>query len=79
MDSKKLIIEYLSPYDVATTVEKLIHAAEKKQWQNPVTHDLQLSLSKSGKIVRPVKVVEICKPDYSGLMLEKSDERSVMV
>lgn len=79
MNKNRLIIEQQSPYDVATTVEKLIEAAAKKEWQNPATHDLQQSLAKSGKEVRPVKVIEICKPEYSGKMLEKSDERIVSV
>jgi uncharacterized protein (DUF302 family) len=60
---------------VATTVAKLIDAAAKKDWQNPAVHNLQQSLAKSGKEVRPVQVVEICKADYSGKMLEKNDER----
>lgn len=79
MNKNRLIIEQLSPYDVATTVEKLIEAATKMEWQNPATHDLQQSLAKSGKEVRPVKVIEICKPEYSGKMLELSDERIVSV
>lgn len=79
MNKNRLIIEQLSPFDVATTVEKLIEAAAKKEWQNPATHDLQQSLAKSGKEVRPVKVIEICKPEYSGKMLEMSDERIVSV
>lgn len=79
MNKNRLIIEQLSPYDVATTVEKLIEAATKMEWQNPATHDLQQSLAKSGKEVRPVKVIEICKPEYSGKMLEMSDERIVSV
>jgi uncharacterized protein (DUF302 family) len=75
MNANQLIIEQVSPFDVPTTVEKLIEAAEKRDWQNPATHNLQQSLAKSGKDVRPVQVVEICKPDYSGKMLEKNDER----
>jgi uncharacterized protein (DUF302 family) len=45
----------------------------------PAIHDLQQSLAKSGKHVRPVKVLEICKPKYSGQMLELSDERIMSV
>jgi uncharacterized protein (DUF302 family) len=75
MNANQLIIEQLSPYDVATTVEKLIEAAVKKEWQNPANHNLQQSLAKSGKNVRPVQVVEICKAEYSGNMLEKNHER----
>ena len=79
MNKNRLIIEQLSPYDVATTVEKIIATAAKKDWQNPASHDLQQSLAKSGKEVRPVQVIEICKPEYSGKMLEKSDERIASV
>jgi uncharacterized protein (DUF302 family) len=79
MNSNVLIIEHESPYDVPATVEKLIEVATQKNWQNPATHNLQQSLFKSGKHVNPVQVVEICKSDYSGHMLEGSDERIVSV
>ena len=79
MDTNQLIIEQLSPYGVDVTVEKLVAAAAQKDWQNPAVHNLQQSLAKAGKEVRAVQVVEICKPEYSGKMLEKSDERIVSV
>ncbi len=79
MSITKLIIEKVSPFNVPVTVEKLIQAAAKKDWQNPAVHNLQQSLAKSGKEVRPVQVVEICKPEFSGRMLELSDERIVSV
>jgi uncharacterized protein (DUF302 family) len=79
MSTNQIIIEHVSPFDVTTTVEKLIAAAAIKEWQNPAVHNLQQSLAKSGKTVRPVQVIEICKPEYSGKMLEKSDERIVSV
>ncbi len=79
MNTNALIIEQLSPYDVITTVERLVEAAKLKEWQNPAIHNLQQSLAKAGKEVRPVQVIEICKPEYSGKMLEKSDERIVSV
>ena len=74
-----MIIEQLSPYDFDKTVELLTQAAAQKEWQMPVIHDLQNSLAKSGKAVKPVKVIEICKPKFSGQMLEKNDERIVSV
>jgi uncharacterized protein (DUF302 family) len=79
MYSNKFIIEQPSPFDVETTVKKLVEVAIQKDWQNPATHNLQQSLAKSGKVVRPVQVVEICKPDYSGHMLEKNHERIASV
>ena len=79
METNKFIIEQLSPYDFDRTVELLTEAAGRKEWQVPALHDLQLSLAKSGKAVKSVKVIEICKPQYSGQMLEKNDERIVSV
>jgi uncharacterized protein (DUF302 family) len=79
MSTNQFIIEQVSPFNVPTTVEKLITAADKREWQNPAVHNLQQSLAKSGKEVRPVQVIELCKPEYSGRMLEKSDERIVSI
>lgn len=79
MNVNRLIIEQVSPYDVTTTVEKLVAVATSKEWQNPAVHNLQQSLAKAGKEVMPVQVIEICKPEYSGKMLEKSDERIVSI
>lgn len=79
MSTNQLIIEKLSPFDVATTIEKLTSCAEQRNWQSPAVHNLQHSLAKSGKVVRPVQVLELCKPEYSGKMLEKNHERIVSV
>ena len=79
MNSNQLIIEKVSPFNVAVTVEKLIEAANQKGWQNPATHNLQQSLAKSGKTVLPVQVVEICKPEFSGRMLEQDAGRIVSI
>ncbi len=79
MNTNQFLVEQVSPFDVATTVEKLIAVATEKEWQNPAVHNLQQSLAKSGKDVRPVQVVEICKPEYSGQMLERNHERIVSI
>lgn len=79
METKQMIIEKVSPWDFEKTVELLTAAAEKRDWQIPATHDLKHSLAKAGQTVKPVKVLEICKPEYSGKMLEKNDERIVSV
>ena len=79
MGKNKLIIEQPSPHDFDRTIELLSEKAVKKEWNIPAIHDLQQSLAKSGKIVKPVKVIEMCKPEYSGRMLEKNHERIVSV
>jgi uncharacterized protein (DUF302 family) len=79
MTNNQFIVEQVSPYDVPETVQRIIETAALKNWQNPATHNLQQSLAKSGKEVRPVQVVEICKPEFSGKMLEKNHERIMSI
>jgi len=79
MQENQSIFEKESLFGFNETVEILTTAATDREWGNPATHDLQATLAKSGKSVRPVKVIEICKPAYSGEMLAKSDERVVSV
>ena len=79
MVKDKFIIEQPSKYGFDKTVDLLVAEAERRDWKIPAVHDLQQSLAKSGKTVKPVKVIEICKPAYSGQMLELSDERIMSV
>jgi uncharacterized protein (DUF302 family) len=79
MSTKQFINEELSPLTFDETVESTIEIANQKGWNIPFIHDLQQSLAKSGKMVKPVKVIEICKPEYSGKMLELNHERLISV
>ena len=79
MTKTRYVIEKPSKYDFDKTVELLTAEAERREWKIPAVHDLQQSLAKSGKSVKPVKVIEICKPEYSGQMLELNDERIMSV
>jgi uncharacterized protein (DUF302 family) len=79
MTKNKYVIEQPSRYSFEKTVDLLIAEAERREWKVPAVHDLQQSLAKSGKTVKPVKVIEICKPAYSGQMLELNDERIMSV
>lgn len=79
MTSSKFVVEKSSKYNFDKTVDLLVAEAERRDWKVPAIHDLQQSLAKSGKTVKPVKVIEICKPVYSGQMLELNDERIMSV
>lgn len=79
MNTQDLITEKESILDFDTTVETLTQAAERFDWKVPAIHNLQESLAKAEKYVLPVKVIEICKPEFSGKMLEKDSERIVSV
>lgn len=79
MKPDQLVIESRSKFSFEKTVDLLVEEAGQRNWKVPFVHDLQQSLAKSGKSVRPVKVIEICKPEYSGQMLELNDERIISV
>lgn len=79
METNNLIWEITSKFNFDTTVDLLISESERRAWKIPAVHDLQQSLAKSGKVVKPVKVIEICKPEYSGQMLELNNERIISV
>ena len=63
--------------DFDTTVASLEKAIEKRGWKTPVVHDLQATMKKFGKEVRSVKVLEICHPDHSYEILNRSEEKIV--
>ena len=75
MNNKQIFVEQESPFDVSTTVEKLIESAKKNKWQKTNVHSHQQPYDKSGKEKMSVQVLEICKHEYSGYMLEKNRER----
>jgi uncharacterized protein (DUF302 family) len=79
MKTTNFISENPSKFSFEKSVELLMSEAERREWKIPFVHDLQQSLAKSGKTVRPVKVIEICKPEYSGQMLELNHERIISV
>jgi uncharacterized protein (DUF302 family) len=75
----EMITEKQSRYSFMETVDRLTNEATAKSWNIPVVHDLQKSLAKSGRNVKPVTVIEICKPEYSGKLLELNSERIISV
>ncbi len=79
MGNNDFIIEQPGKFTFNKTVDLIVAEAEKRGWKIPAVHDLQQSLAKSGQAVKPVKVIEICKPAYSGKMLELNHERIVSV
>lgn len=79
MKKSQIVVEQKSKFGFEKTIQVLTENAEKKEWKVPFVHDLQQSLAKSGKSVKPVRVIEICKPQYSGKMLELNDERIMSV
>jgi uncharacterized protein (DUF302 family) len=77
MGSSEMLIESVSPYSFDQTIDKISQAIAALEWKMPAVHDLQQSLRNAGKEVLPVKVFEICKPKFSGRILELDTERIV--
>ncbi len=75
----QVIIEKQSRFDFDKTVAILTKEAESRGWRVPFVHDLQMSLLKAGQEVRPVKIIEICKPAHSGKILSVDAERMISV
>lgn len=73
------IIEKQSRFDFDKTVEMISAEAVNRGWKVPFIFDLQMSLLKAGQEVRPVKIVEICKPAYSGKILSVDAEKMISV
>ena len=76
---ENFIIEKQSRFDFDKTVEMISAEAVSRGWKVPFIHDLQMSLLKSGQEVRPVKIIEICKPAYSGKILSVDADRMISV
>jgi uncharacterized protein (DUF302 family) len=72
---ENMILEDVSRYDFATTVDKIADAITDFGWKMPATHDLQNTIRNFGKDILPVKILEMCHPRHSGRLLELDNER----
>ena len=60
-----MFFENRSRYGFEETQQRLADVALENGWKVIQTLDLQETMRKNGKVVLPVKVVELCKPDYA--------------
>ena len=70
-----MFIENESKYNFNETVEKLSESIIGAGWKVTHIHDLQDTLMKNNFNVLPVKVLEVCRPDYSVKLLSRDKER----
>ncbi|HBY01856.1 MAG TPA: hypothetical protein DEG92_04835 [Rikenellaceae bacterium] len=71
----KMFIENESIYGFNDTVEKLSESIVSNGWKVTHVHDLHETLKKNNFDVLPVKVLEVCRPDYSVKLLRNDSER----
>ena len=72
-----MMLEDQSAYGFDETVAKFNQSVLDHGWKVSKIHDLQKSMAKFGKTVKPVQVFELCHPDHAGKILMKNDERIV--
>jgi len=70
-----MFIENESRYNFDETVEKLSESIIAAGWKVTHIHDLQGTLIKNNFNVLPVKILEVCRPDYSVKLLNGDKER----
>ncbi len=70
-----MFFESKSKYGFDETVRMLSDTVLGNGWKLIHVHDLQETMRKNGKEVPPVKVIEICKPDYAYRLLSEDDQR----
>jgi len=72
-----MVVETESPHDFQKTIELINVEAKKLDWKVPKVYRLCDSLRKDGFEVRPVAVVELCKPEYAATLLSDDATRLV--
>ena len=72
-----MVVENESPHDFQKTIELINVEANKLDWKVPKIYRLCDSLRKDGYEVRPVAVVELCKPEYAATLLSDDATRIV--
>jgi uncharacterized protein (DUF302 family) len=74
---KLMLKENESSFNMETTEAMITKKVEELGWKMPKVHDLQETMEKNGFTVLPVKVIEICKPEYASMVLKEDKERIV--
>lgn len=72
-----LVVETESPFSFDDTVQAITTAANESGWKVPKVYSLCKSLEKEGHKIRPVAVIELCKPEYAAELLSSDDTRLV--
>lgn len=72
---EQMFYETKSAYGFEETISKLSEIIVTSGWKVIYIHDLQETMKKNGKDVTPVKVVELCNPNYAFRILSDDSLR----
>lgn len=74
-----MFFESRSKYSFEETINLLTELVPEYEWKIIQILDLQETMRKNGKEVLPVKVVEMCKPDYAYQLLSDDSLRFMLI
>lgn len=77
MEFSNVILENESRFGFDETIQKIHDNADENGWKIPTVHDLQETLRKNQIDVQEVKVIELCKPLYSGALMKEDPTKFV--
>ncbi len=72
---EEMFFESKSRFGFSETLQKLSDLIPESGWKEITVLDLQAIMKKNGKEILPVKVVELCKPDYAYRLLSDDTQR----
>ena len=72
---EEMFFESKSRFGLSETLQKLSDLIPASGWKEISVLDLQAIMKKNGKEILPVKVVELCKPDYAYRLLSDDTQR----
>lgn len=72
---EEMFFESKSRFGFSETLQKLFDLIPESGWKEISVLDLQAIMKKNGKEILPVKVVELCKPDYAYRLLSDDTQR----
>ena len=72
-----MVVETESPLDFNATIQAIQAKASDQDWKVPKVYRFCESLEKDGHLVKPVAVIELCKPEYAAILLGQEDTRLV--
>ena len=75
MDAGKMFLESPGRYPLEETLQRLTEAATAAGWRVTHTHDLGQTMLKNGFSVHPMRVMELCNPQYAHRILSEDSLR----
>lgn len=72
---EEMFFESKSRFGFSETLQKLSDLIPESGWKEISVLDLQAIMKKNGKEILPVKVLELCKPDYAYRLLSDDTQR----